>query len=69
VVDRIRDRLSNTIFSSETECFKVTFSAGVTSYDKSYKDAEYMVNVADKALYVSKTEGRNRTTILTADDL
>jgi len=69
VVDRIREKLHNTVFSSEAECFKVTFSAGITTYDKTYKDAEYMVNVADKALYMSKTNGRNRTTILTAEEL
>lgn len=69
VIDRIRDKLSKTVFSSETECFKVTFSAGVTPYDKRYTDAEYMVNIADKALYMSKANGRNRTTILTAEDI
>ncbi|ADD68034.1 diguanylate cyclase [Denitrovibrio acetiphilus DSM 12809] len=69
VLDRIREKLNNTIFSSETVCFKVTFSAGVTEYSKSYRDVEYMVNIADKALYISKSEGRNRTTILNAEDL
>ncbi|PLX71227.1 MAG: hypothetical protein C0602_02260 [Denitrovibrio sp.] len=69
VIDRLREKLDNTVFSSETECFKITFSAGVTPYNKRYKDAEYMVNIAYKALYMSKSDGRNRTTILTAEDL
>lgn len=69
VIDRIRDLLSKTVFSSESECFKVTFSAGLTPYSNKYRDAEFMVDVADKALYISKTEGRNRTTILTAEDV
>jgi len=69
VVDRIREKLDNTVFSCDTDCFKVTFSAGITSFDKSYKDAEFMVDVADKALYLSKTNGRNRTTVLTAEDI
>ena len=68
VVERIRERLENTIFNSEGTCFKVTFSAGVTPFDKSFPDAEFMVNVADKALYSSKANGRNRTTVLTADN-
>lgn len=69
VVERIRTELANTVFSSDSDCFKVTFSSGVTPYDKRYKDAEYMVSIADKALYISKSEGRNRTTILTYEDI
>ncbi|PLX69631.1 MAG: hypothetical protein C0603_01500 [Denitrovibrio sp.] len=69
VIDRIREKLSNTVFESDSDCFKITFSAGITPYNKNYKDAEFMVDVADKALYVSKTEGRNRTTIYTAEDI
>lgn len=69
VVERIREQLNSTVFSSETECFKVTFSAGITTYDKRYKDVETMVNMADKALYISKSEGRNRTTVITAEDV
>jgi diguanylate cyclase (GGDEF)-like protein len=69
VVDRIREKLSETVFSSEADCFKVTFSSGVTPYHKGIRDAEQMVNIADKALYMSKANGRNRTTILTAEDV
>ncbi len=69
VVNRIREELAKTVFNSDQTCFKVTFSAGITPYHKSYKDAELMVDVADKALYVSKTEGRNRTTVFTAEDV
>jgi len=69
-VERIRKALANTVFTSEKDCFKVTFSAGVTPYNKVYKeDAEMMINVADKALYMSKSNGRNRTTVLTAEDI
>jgi len=69
VVDRIREKLANTVFNSDTKCFKVTFSAGVTQYSSKYSNAESMVDVADKALYQSKENGRNRTTILTAEDI
>jgi len=69
VIERMREKLENTVFESEEKCFKITFSAGITPYDKRYKDAEFMVNVADKALYLSKTNGRNRTTVITAEEV
>jgi len=68
VLERIRTQLDNTIFHSDTECFKITFSAGVTPNDSRFEDVETMVNNADKGLYISKSSGRNRTTILKYED-
>lgn len=68
-VERIRHKLADTVFSSDIDCFKITFSAGITPYHKCYSDVEFMVGVADKALYMSKSTGRNRYTILTGEDV
>jgi diguanylate cyclase (GGDEF)-like protein len=69
VINRIRENLDNTVFESDSECFKITFSAGITPYDKRFKDVEFMVDTVDKGLYISKSSGRNRTTILTYEDI
>lgn len=68
-IERIRQKLADTVFSSETDCFKITFSAGLTPFHKCYKDVEFMVGTADKALYLSKSTGRNKTTILKGEDV
>ncbi|MCD8553078.1 GGDEF domain-containing protein [Seleniivibrio sp.] len=68
-VERIRTKLAATIFESNDEQFQITFSAGITPYHKCYTDVEYMVGVADKALYLSKSTGRNKFTVLTGEDV
>lgn len=68
-VERIRHQLAETVFSSDTDCFKITFSAGITPYHKCYTDVEFMIAVADKAMYMSKSKGRNKYTILTGEDV
>lgn len=68
-VERIRTKLAATIFESNGEQFQITFSAGITPYHKCYTDVEFMVGVADKALYLSKSTGRNKFTVLTGEDV
>ncbi len=68
-IERIRTKLSETVFNSDKDCFKITFSAGLTPYHHCYKDVEFMVGISDKAMYISKSSGRNRTTILTGEDV
>ncbi len=46
---------------------RVTLSAGVAAYPPHGRDAESLIHAADRALYRSKSDGRDRVT--TADDL
>ncbi|MCU7940316.1 MAG: GGDEF domain-containing protein, partial [gamma proteobacterium symbiont of Bathyaustriella thionipta] len=41
----------------------LSVSIGVAMYDKKYLDYQMMIDAADKAMYQSKTEGRNRVTV------
>lgn len=68
-IERIRTKLAATYFESGGEKFKITFSAGITPFHKCYHDVEFMVGVADKALYLSKSTGRNKFTVLTGEDV
>jgi diguanylate cyclase (GGDEF)-like protein len=68
-VERIRAKLAATIFESGESKFQITFSAGITPYHKCYTDVEFMVGVSDKALYLSKSTGRNKFTVLTGEDV
>jgi len=68
-VERIRAKLAATVFESNGDQFQITFSAGITPYHKCYTDVEFMVGVADKALYLSKSTGRNKFTVLMGEDV
>jgi len=63
-LERIREGLKGMVFESETGCFKITFSAGVTEFDPKFFHSEEMIQNADKALYISKRDGRDRVTVL-----
>ncbi|WP_022850212.1 GGDEF domain-containing protein [Limisalsivibrio acetivorans] len=63
-IDRIRKEMDKKVFESPIGKFSVTFSAGITLFDEKFKDIEEMIHIADKALYMSKRNGRNMTTVL-----
>jgi diguanylate cyclase (GGDEF)-like protein/PAS domain S-box-containing protein len=62
ISDKIRESFSNWSEdeTSPTSGKQITVSLGVSAIDLGAKDAEEMVDQADKALYQSKTSGRNR---------
>lgn len=62
-VDQIRQEFNEELFSAEGNLFKVTFSAGITAVDQYHQTVEDIIDDSDKALYDSKKNGRNRTTI------
>jgi diguanylate cyclase (GGDEF)-like protein len=63
VLDNIRISFSEITHSCEDKRFNVTFSCGLAPFPH-YPDVISLSNAADKALYISKAEGRNRITVL-----
>ena len=65
MAERIRTNIENMDFEYEGTNVKVTISGGVSVFDienNPVSSAKEFVEQADKALYVSKTSGRNRIT-------
>ena len=65
VAERIRSNIENANFEYEGTKVHVTISGGVSVFDleeNRVANAKEFVEQADKALYVSKTSGRNRIT-------
>lgn len=64
LVKRIRKIFNATVFRQKNNTFKCTFSSGITEYNKRFKGIKDMIKLSDDALYESKNNGRDRTTIL-----
>jgi len=62
-IDRLRKKFMEMNHYSEDHVFRVTFSAGISSFPQ-YQDLDIIMAMADKALYQSKDNGRNQITIL-----
>lgn len=70
VAERIRKKIEAYDFCYEAQHVHVTISVGVSEYDSERNPVSapnVLVDQADKALYVSKRNGRNRVTFATAD--
>lgn len=65
VAERIRKTVEQTVFDSDEKKLSVKISLGVTQFDpEKDKDNKDVVERADKALYISKTTGRNKVSFL-----
>ena len=65
IAERIRSNIESTDFFVQGQHMKVTISAGVSLFsveDNPVNSAKTLVNQADKALYISKKNGRNQVT-------
>lgn len=71
VAEHIRKLVEQTKFPNEESQpqGKLTVSVGVTSMSKASSDPMELVRIADQALYKAKAEGRNRTVLLSWDEL
>ncbi len=65
IAERIRKSIEELKLSFDGQTMSITISGGVTQFLPYIdKDNQTFINRADKALYLSKEKGRNRTTIL-----
>jgi len=61
--ERFRMLVEKEKFIHNRQSFNVTLSIGVAAWKRNMKNASDLVNAADKALYISKRQGRNRVTL------
>jgi diguanylate cyclase (GGDEF)-like protein len=68
-LESIRDEIEKHSLSHRGKaCASVTISAGIAVFPDHGTDIETLINVADQALYKSKESGRNRVTIVLAEN-
>ncbi|MCX7957526.1 MAG: sensor domain-containing diguanylate cyclase [Deltaproteobacteria bacterium] len=60
ISERIRQEIEKTEFFFDEKCLKITISLGVAQYRAGLTPEEF-IRGADKALYLAKQNGRNRT--------
>jgi diguanylate cyclase (GGDEF)-like protein len=66
VVERIRERLAGIEFGPGRQ--RLTLSAGVAEYPRHATDKAELMRMADRALYQSKRDGRDRSTVHAVED-
>ncbi len=60
LAERLRGAVAALSFNSENDTFSITVSIGLASLQETDSSPDHILNYADKALYVAKSEGRNR---------
>jgi diguanylate cyclase (GGDEF)-like protein len=60
LVDGLKEKVAEDCFYSEGRELRVTFSAGISEWDRSY-GAEELIRSADYALYAAKHAGKDQT--------
>jgi diguanylate cyclase (GGDEF)-like protein len=63
VAERIRNAIESTPLETESKQIIATVSIGIASFPEHAGEAATVMDYADQALYKSKEQGRNRTTI------
>lgn len=63
ILESIRSTIERRVVSFGDGVLSVTISCGASSFEASDDDLQKIITQADKALYESKTSGRNRVTI------
>jgi diguanylate cyclase (GGDEF)-like protein len=61
--ERFRKIVEETKFAYDRHVLTVTLSIGVAAWRKNMMHATALINAADKALYISKKNGRNRVSV------
>ncbi len=60
VAERLRSRVENCVICYQDQVMRVTVSLGVACFPEQAASKEELIQVADKAMYLSKERGRNR---------
>ncbi len=63
IMNNLRESIKNTVISSEGQSINVKVSVGVAAYPETTDDMPGLVDRADKAMYYSKQNGRDRLTV------
>lgn len=63
LAERIRESVEQYHFDKDGDCFRVTCSLGVATYDKNGDTPQSFIDKVDMAMYASKNQGRNRVTV------
>ena len=72
VAERIRKRIEETELVYENNKMNLTISGGISVFsvdDNPVRSARALVDQADKALYVSKANGRNRVSVADGEEI
>lgn len=67
-IERIRRAVETSFYSSENYDELITISAGVASYPQDGNQGQVVLDNADKAMYVAKQTGRNKTILFSHKD-
>jgi len=62
IMEGLRKKIENTVFSIKGQVFHITISAGISKFETHMNSVMDAIDRADKALYASKEDGRNRCT-------
>ncbi len=62
IMERLRKRIEKTVYSIEGRDYRITISAGIAKFETYMSSVMDAIDMADKALYASKEDGRNRCT-------
>lgn len=65
LAERIRKKIESQTISYESSSINITMSFGLSQYDDSLRSATAWIDSADKALYISKENGRNQVSSFT----
>lgn len=63
--ERLRERIASLTVKYDTKSIHYTVSIGICQFDQTLTSHEKWIEKADQALYYSKENGRNKTTIAT----
>jgi diguanylate cyclase (GGDEF)-like protein len=60
VAQKIKNSIKNMPFKFKGEEFEITLSIGITTYPENAPDKETLIEKADRALYESKEQGKDK---------
>lgn len=62
IMERLRKRIENTVYSINGQEYRITISSGISKFETYMNSVMDAIDKADRALYASKADGRNRCT-------